>query len=142
MEMSGLEYVRAIHAGELPQAPIAVLMGFDLCAVEEGSVSFDCEPGEHLYNPMNAVHGGLALTMLDSAMGASVHTTLPQGQLYSTLETKVNLVRPIRADSGRLVAEGRVIHRGSRTATAEAHLRDESGKLYAHGTSTCLILGG
>jgi uncharacterized protein (TIGR00369 family) len=142
LELSGLEYIRAIQAGEVAQAPMALLLGFELVEVEEARVAFAAEPGEHHYNPMNTVHGGLALTMLDSGMGAAVHTTLLRGQLYGTLETKVNLVRSITADTGRIIAEGRVVHRGSTTATAEGSLRvAEDGKLLAHGSSTCLILG-
>jgi uncharacterized protein (TIGR00369 family) len=140
-ELSGLDYIRAIARGEVPQAPMALLLGFDLAEVEEARVVFTAEPGERHYNPMNAVHGGLALTMLDSAMGAAVHTTLSPGQLYGTLETKVNMVRGITADTGPVQADGRVVHRGSRVATAEASLTAErTGKLLAHGTSTCLIL--
>jgi uncharacterized protein (TIGR00369 family) len=142
METTGLEYITAILEGEVAKPPISILLGFELCEVEEGRVVFQCEPGEHHYNPMNAVHGGLALTMLDSATGAAVHTTLMRGQLYGTLETKVNLVRPITIETGRIRAEGRVVHRGSSTATAEGFLRAEAtGKLLAHGTSTCMILG-
>ena len=141
LEMSGLEYVTAIRNGEISTPPMSVLLGFQLSEVEEGRVVFEAEPGEHHYNPMNSVHGGLALTMLDSAMGASVHTTLMRGQFYGTLETKVNLVRGMTADTGRILAEGKVVHRGNTTATAEATLRTaESGKLLAHGTSTCLLL--
>ncbi|MEK6277556.1 MAG: PaaI family thioesterase [Actinomycetota bacterium] len=142
MEMGGLDYIRAIHRGEIPAPPMAILLGFDLHEVEEGRVTFRAVPGEHLYNPMNSVHGGLALTMLDSAAGASVHTTLPQGKLYGSLETKVNMVRAIDADSGPLLAQGSVVHRGSKIATAEARLiGEQDDRLYAHGTSTCLILG-
>lgn len=140
-DLSGLEYIRAIARGDLAQAPMARLLGFDLAEVEEARVVFTAEPGERHYNPMNAVHGGLAMTMLDSAMGAAVHTTLGPGQLYGTLETKVNMVRGITADTGSVLADGRVVHRGSRVATAEASLTAErTGKLLAHGTSTCLIL--
>jgi uncharacterized protein (TIGR00369 family) len=143
IELDGLEYIRAIMRDEIPQAPMAVLLGFDLTEAEAGRVAFEVEPGEHHYNPMNSVHGGLALTMLDSAMGAAVHTTLLRGQLYGTLETKVNLVRAINVGTGRIVAEGRVVHRGGTTATAESDLRTvEDGRLLAHGISTCLILGG
>ena len=143
LELGGLAYIAAIRDGEIAKAPIQELMGFDLIAVEEGRVVFACEPGEQHFNPMNSVHGGLALTMLDSAMGACVHTTLEQGRFYSSLETKVNFVRPIGADTGRIEAEGKVVHRGSKIATSEGHLRAaETGKLLAHGTSTCMILGG
>jgi uncharacterized protein (TIGR00369 family) len=141
--MPGLEFLRAIRDGELPSAPIQDLMGFSLVEVDEGRVSFRAEPGEQHYNPIGVVHGGLAATLLDSAMGASVHSTLPVGSAYSTLETKFNLVRAVTADSGPLLASGEVVHRGSRVATAEGRIvRESDGKLVAHGTSTCLVLGG
>jgi uncharacterized protein (TIGR00369 family) len=141
--MAGLPFLEAIRDGELPVAPIQALMGFRLVEVEEGRVAFSAEPGEQHYNPIGVVHGGLAATLLDSAMGASVHSTLPLGSGYSTLETKFNLVRAITAASGTIVAEGRVLHRGSRVATAEGRVvREADGKLLAHGSSTCLVLTG
>ena len=141
--MAGRAFLEAIRDGELPAAPIQALMGFRLVEVEEGRVAFSAEPGEQHYNPIGVVHGGLAATLLDSAMGASVHSTLPLGSGYSTLETKFNLVRAITAESGTIVAEGRVVHRGSRVATAEGRMvREADGKLLAHGSSTCLVLAG
>jgi uncharacterized protein (TIGR00369 family) len=137
--LSGLEFLRAIVAGDLPPAPIQQLLGFRLVEAEEGRVVFELDPGERHYNPIGSVHGGVAATLLDSAMGATVHSTLPQGSAYVTLEVKLNLVRAISADTGRVRAEGRVIHRGGTVATSEADLRDRQGKLLAHGTSTCLI---
>jgi uncharacterized protein (TIGR00369 family) len=140
--MAGLEFLEAIRDGELPAAPIQALMGFQLVEVEEGRVAFRATPGEQHYNPIGVVHGGLAATLLDSAMGASVHSTLPLGSAYSTLETKFNLVRAVTADGGTLLASGRVVHRGSRVATAEGRIvREGDGKLVAHGTSTCLVIG-
>ena len=108
--MSGLEYLRAIGEGRLPGAPIAQLMGFDGLEAEEGRVVFGALPGEYHYNPIGVVHGGLALTLLDSAMGCAVHSTLPPGAGYTTLEVKVNFARPITRDTGRIVCEGTVIH--------------------------------
>lgn len=154
--MPGREFLEAIRDGELPAAPIQDLMGFRLVEVEDGRAAFRAEPGEqHLggsapYDRAAAyprgtgvVHGGLAATLLDSAMGAAVHSTLPLGTGYSTLETKFNLVRAVAAGSGSLLAEGRVVHRGSRVATAEGRIvREADGKLVAHGTSTCLVLSG
>jgi uncharacterized protein (TIGR00369 family) len=141
--MAGLEFLEAIRDGELPAAPIQSLMGFRLVEVEEGRVAFAAAPGEQHYNPIGVVHGGLAATLLDSAMGASVHSTLPLGSGYSTLETKFNLVRAITADTGPILAEGRVIHRGRQVATAEGSVvREADRKLLAHGTSTCLVLSG
>jgi uncharacterized protein (TIGR00369 family) len=138
--MAGLEFLRAIVSGELPPAPIQELMGFPLVEADEGRVVFSAEPGEQHYNPIGVVHAGLAATMLDSAMGAAVHSTLEQGGGYTTLETKFNLVRPVTAASGEIRAEGQVVHRGSRVATAEGRVTSADGKLLAHGTSTCLIL--
>jgi uncharacterized protein (TIGR00369 family) len=138
--MTGLEFLRAIVAGELPKAPIQDLLGFELVEAEEGRAVFSLEPGEQHYNPIGSVHGGVAATLLDSAMGAAVHSTLPQGSGYATLEVKFNLVRAITADTGRVVAEGNVIHAGRAVATVESTVRSADGdKLLAHGTSTCLI---
>jgi uncharacterized protein (TIGR00369 family) len=138
-EMSGLEYLRAIMRGEQPTAPMAELVGFGFAEVEEGRVVFECVPSEYHYNPIGAAHGGLACTLVDSAMGCAVHTTLPAGAGYTTLEIKTNLLRPITTGTGRLLCEGRAIHVGGRVATAEARLTDEAGKLYAHATTTCMI---
>ena len=125
--------------GRLPRAAIASLLGFDLVEVGEGFAAFECQPGERHYNPNGTVHGGLACTLLDSAMGCSIHSTLPAGMAYTTLELKVNLVRPITGGTGRLRCEARLIHAGRRIATAEGKLIDPTGKLYAHGTTTCMI---
>jgi uncharacterized protein (TIGR00369 family) len=139
-ESTGVDFLKAIVAGELPKAPIQELLGFSLDEAEEGRVVFSLEPGEQHYNPIGSVHGGVAATLLDSAMGAAVHSTLPQGSGYTTLEVKFNLVRAITADTGRVIAEGNVIHAGKTVATVEASLRSAAdGKLLAHGTSTCLI---
>ena len=138
--MSGLDFLVAIRDEELPPAPIQRLLDFTLTEVEEGRVVFTAEPGEQHYNPIGVVHGGLAATLLDSAMGAAVHSTLPLGQGYTTLETKFNLTRPVTAQTGEVSAEGKVVHRGRQVATSEATLRDGAGKLLAHGTSTCLII--
>jgi len=137
---TGLEFLRAIVAGQLPKAPIQELLGFELEEADEGRVVFSIVPGEQHYNPIGSVHGGVAATLLDSAMGAAVHSTLPEGTAYATLEVKFNMVRPISAETGRVLAEGKVIHRGKSVATVEASLRAAEGdKLLAHGTSTCLI---
>ena len=141
-EMSGLEYLRAIARGELPAAPMADLMGFEFHEIEEGRVVFECIPAEYHYNPIGAVHGGLACTLADSAMGCAVHTMLPAGVGYTTLEIKTNLLRLITVETGRLLCEGKTIHVGGRIATAEARLTDEAGKLYAHATTTCMVFEG
>jgi len=138
--MTGLELMHAIVSGDAPAPPIAELVGFDLVEVGEGHASFSLDPAERHYNPLGTVHGGIAATLLDSATGCAVHTTLGEGENYTTLELKVNFVRAITEATGRVVAAGSVIHRGGRVATAEARLTDEDGRLLAHGTSTCLIL--
>lgn len=141
LNASGLDFLRGFATGRLPAPPIAQLMGFTLVEVESGRVVFAGEPGEQHYNPIGVVHGGLAMTLLDSALGCAVHSTLPAGSRYTTLETKVNFVRPVTSASGRLLCEGRVVHRGSTIATADGRLTVEAtGRLLAHGTSTCLIL--
>jgi uncharacterized protein (TIGR00369 family) len=137
--LSGLEYLRKIAAGELPRPPIAALMDFNLSELSEGSAVFTAEPAEYHYNPIGVVHGGLSATLLDSAMGCAVHSTLPAGASYTTLELKVNFVRPLTAETGRVRCEARVIHVGGRTATAEGKVFDDGGQLYAHGTTTCII---
>ena len=117
-------------------------MGFALTEVETGRAVFECEPSESHYNPIGSVHGGVISTLLDSALSCAVHSTLPAGTGYTTAELKVNFVRPVVAATGRLRAEGRVIHAGGRLATAEARLTDAAGKLYAHAVGTCLVLDG
>jgi uncharacterized protein (TIGR00369 family) len=138
---SGLDLWRAIQAGELPPPPVARLLGFDeIEAVDEGRVVFRMAPAEEHLNPLGTIHGGVLTTLLDSAMGCAVHTTLAAGAMYTTLELKVNFVRPALAGGGVLRAVGTVVHRGSTVALAEAQIIDaETGKLIAHATSTCLI---
>jgi uncharacterized protein (TIGR00369 family) len=131
---SGLAFLRT-----LPRAPVAECLGFALVAAEEGKVVFELVPEEFHANPMGLVHGGVACMLIDSAAGAAVHSTLPLGSRYVSLETKVNFVRPITPETGRLRCEGTLLSRGSRVALAEGRLLDASGKLLAHGTSTCLI---
>jgi uncharacterized protein (TIGR00369 family) len=139
--VNGLELLHAIAAGDAPGAPIAELLGFEPIEAEEGRVVFAAVPGPQHYNPMGAVHGGLAATLLDSAMACAVHSTLPEGQAYTTLELKVNFTRPITSETGRIVCEGTVVHRGGRVATADGRVvAERTGKLLAHGTTTCLIL--
>ena len=139
--VSGIDYMRALRDMEIPPPPIAVTMGFSPVEIEEGRVAFSGTPGEEHYNPIGVVHGGWASTLLDSALGCAVHTTLPQGAAYTSLTLEVKFVRPITRDTGAVRAEAEVIHRGRRQATAEARLVAEStGKLLAHGTSTCLIM--
>ena len=138
--LSGIEYLRAIRAGELPAAPMAMLMGMTMAEIEPGRVVFTVEPSEYHYNPIGVVHGGLAATLLDSAMGCAVQTLAPAGASYTTLELKVNLLRALRSGMGVVSGEGTVLHFGRQTALAEARLIGADGKLYAHATSTCLIV--
>lgn len=140
-KLTPIEHLRAIRDGRIPDPPIARLLGMRLTAVEEGTASFELTPAEQHYNPIGVVHGGIAFTLLDSAMGCAVQTRCAAGKGYTTLELKVNLVRAIRLQTGLLRASAQVVHFGSRTATAEGRLEDAAGKLYAHGTSTCLLLG-
>jgi len=138
--ISGIAYLRALQSGELPPPPIAVLMGMWIAEVSEGRVVFAAEPTEYHYNPLGTVHGGVMATLLDSALGCAVQSMLPAGTSYTTLELKVNYLRPITTKTGTVYAEGKIIHLGGRIATAEGRLTDADGKLYAHGTTTCIIL--
>jgi uncharacterized protein (TIGR00369 family) len=139
LQLSGMDYIQAIFAGELPPPPIAELMGFRGVSAEPGRAVFEMEPGPQHYNPIGSVHGGVALTLLDSAMGCAVHTLLEPGVGYTTLEVQTNFVRPIKAETGLIRCEGTVIHKGSRVVTAEGKVTDVTGKLLAHGTTTCLL---
>jgi uncharacterized protein (TIGR00369 family) len=138
--MAGLDFLRAIARGELPRPPIGIVLGFGLIEVEEGRAAFSVQPAEHHYNPIGVVHGGLLATVLDSAMGCAVHSTLGVGEGYTTLELKVNYVRAVTRDTGLLRCTAQVLYRGGRIATAEGRAVDERGRLYAHGTTTCLLI--
>src|SRR5688500_16281594 len=137
--LTGMQFLQKIVAGELPPPPMASLLKFELVELSEGRAIFAVEPREYHYNPIGVVHGGLAATLLDSAMGCAVHSTLPAGAGYTTLEIKVNYVRALTAETGEVRCEARVIHVGGRTATAEGKILDAAGKLYAHATTTCII---
>jgi uncharacterized protein (TIGR00369 family) len=140
-DLSGLEFIHAIFDGKLPAPPITETMGFTGGTAEEGKVTFVGEAGEYLFNPIGVVHGGFALTLLDSAMGCAVHTTIAVGEAYTTLEVKVNFVRPITLETGPVRCEGTVVHRGGKIVTAEGRLiAERTGKLLAHGTTTCLVV--
>jgi uncharacterized protein (TIGR00369 family) len=136
---SGLDFLAGIMAGRFPAPPITEALGFALVAVERGRAVFAGAPSERLYNPVGSIHAGFAATLLDSAMGCAVHSTLPAGQLYTTVEFKMNFLRSLAAGTGRVEAEGRVINVGRRVGVAEARLTDAAGRLYAHATTTCLI---
>ncbi|CAN5369876.1 PaaI family thioesterase [soil metagenome] len=137
--MSGLDYMRALLAGDVPPPPILHLMNLDLTSVEEGVVTFTAQPDESHYNPIGAVHGGFACTVLDSVAGCAVQTTLPFGLAYTSLEIKVNYLSALSTTTGPLTAVGRVIKPGKRVAFAEATLTDSSGKLVATASSTLLV---
>lgn len=139
--MTGMEYMTAVVTGEMPPPPIAVTMRLRPVELEEGRVVFEGEPGEEHYNPIGVVHGGYAATLLDSALGCAVHTTLPAGVGYTSLGLEAKYVRPITRDTGRVLCEANVLYRGRRQATVEANLTAAgSGKLLAHGIATCMIL--
>ena len=141
--MTGMEYMSAVVRGEMPPPPIAVTMRLRPVELEEGRVVFEGEPGEEHYNPIGVVHGGYAATLLDSALGCAVHTTLPAGVGYTSLGLEAKYVRPISRDTGRVLCEANVLYRGRKQATSEATLTAaDSGKLLASGTATCMILGG
>jgi uncharacterized protein (TIGR00369 family) len=141
-ELPGIELMRAIIAGELPPPPIASLLDMEIVEVETGRAVFALAPAEWMYNPIGSVHGGVAATILDSCMGCAVHTTLEAGVGYTTTDLQVRYLRLMRADGGRVLAEGRVVHRGRRTATAEGRLflEDDQATLFAHGSTGCVIL--
>jgi uncharacterized protein (TIGR00369 family) len=139
LSYDGLGFLRAIADGTLPQPPITELLGFRLIAVEHGNAVFEGKPQFRHYNPIGVVHAGVAATLLDSAVACSVQSTLAKGETYTTLELKLNLVRALTEETGLVRAEGRIIHRGRTTATAEGQLRDRIGKLYAHASTTCMI---
>lgn len=136
---SGIELFQKMIAGELPPPPIAKLLNFSLTEAEEGRAVFRGVPLAEHYNPLGTVHGGWPATLLDSALGCAVQTLLPAGTGYTTIEFKVNLVRPLSKDTGEVVCEGRAIHRGRTIATSEATITTSAGKLIAHGTETCAI---
>ena len=138
-EKNGLEVFRQMIAGELPQPPIAGTLDFKLVEIEKGRAEFVGTPKTGYYNPLGTTHGGYIATLLDSAMGCAIHSTLEAGKGSTSLEFKVNFVRPIFEKTGTLRAVGEIINVGKQVATAEAKLLDVTGKLYAHATTTCFI---
>lgn len=136
---SGMDLLRAMLAGELPLPPIGATMDFLLVHAEPGVAVFQGRPNRRHYNPLGGVHGGWFATLLDSAVGCAVHTLMTSGRGYTTLELKINLVRALSEQVPLVRAEGRVLHLGRQTATAEGKLIGHDGKLYAHATTTCLV---
>lgn len=135
----GIGFLKAIIDGTLPQPPIAEIVGFQLGEAEHGRVAFEGVPEFRHYNPIGSVHGGFAATLLDSALGCAIFSTLKKGDTWTTLELKINFVRGLTKDTGPVRAEGRIVHRGRTVATSEGDLKDRAGKLYAHATTTCMI---
>jgi uncharacterized protein (TIGR00369 family) len=139
--LDGFEQLQAIFDGRLPGAPIAETLGLDGFGGERGAIHVGLQPRPRHYNPIGSVHGGVLATLLDTAAGCSVHSTLAPGELYTSLDLTVKFLRPVTVDSGRLRCEGSVLQRGRRTALAQAQLYDAEGRLVAHATSTCMIFG-
>jgi len=138
--MSGIELLRAIVAGKFPPPPMAGALDYTIRSVEDGRVIFVGVPKFEFYNPLGMVHGGYAATLLDSAMGCAIHTKLAAGQTYSTLEFKINFTRALTVNTGEVEAIGTIVHVGKKTAVAEGKLVDSTGKVYATGSTTCIIL--
>ena len=136
---SGVELLGAMLAGELPRPPVMLTLGIEPVSFEVGRAVFALVPAEYHYNPLGSVHGGVIATLLDSATGCAVHSVLPAGTGYTSVDLATKYLRPVTLDTGRITAEGTVISRGSRTALAEARLTDADGRLLAHATSTCLL---
>jgi uncharacterized protein (TIGR00369 family) len=139
-KLSGKEALQAIADGRLPQPPIAKTMTFRLVEIGDGFAAFEGETGQHLLNPLGSVHGGWALTLIDSATGCAGLSLLPAGSSFTTIETKANLTRPILVDTGRVRCEAKVASHGRQIISAEAWVRDAEGKLLAHGTSTLMVI--
>jgi uncharacterized protein (TIGR00369 family) len=138
--MTGLEALRAVVTGKVPPPPIAMLMNIRLTEADEGRVVFEGDPGEEHYNPIGLVHGGFALTIMDSSLGCSIHSALPANTGYATTDIQVRLVRPISKDTGHVRCEAKVQHIGRTIGIAEATLVDANGKLLATGTTACAIM--
>lgn len=137
--MSGLEYMRRVASGEVEAGPFTRLLGIRIAEVEEGRVVVTVDMRPEHENGIGIAHGGLAATLLDTALGCAINSVMPAGKVFTTLEMKVNYTRAILPNAGTLSCTGTVIHAGSRTATAEARVIDRSGTLYAHGTATCIL---
>jgi uncharacterized protein (TIGR00369 family) len=136
---NGLEVLHQLKRGQLPRSPMSEVIAFELTDIEFGKAILVSTPSEKFYNALGIVHGGYALTLLDSCMGLAIYTTLSSGIGHTTIETKVNFVKPVSVKTGPLRAVGHAVHTGTRTATAEGRLVDEEGELYAHGTTTCFL---
>jgi uncharacterized protein (TIGR00369 family) len=138
--LSGIEYFRKMKAGELPPPAMLELFGIRLVEVEEGRVVFSATAEERFYNGTGVAHGGFAATLLDTALGCAINSAMPAGRRFTTLELTINLTRPLTNEAGLLRCEANVVHVGGRTATSEGRIVDAKGKLYAHGTTTCIVV--
>lgn len=137
---SGIDYLRAIASGQLPHPPVCATIGFRIAEVDQGWSVIELEPGEHQYNTIGTVHGSVVVAALDSAAGNAVHSTLPAGVGYTTVDLTTTFLRAVRADSGTLRCEGSLLHAGRRIALAQARLLDGDGRLCAHANATCMVL--
>jgi uncharacterized protein (TIGR00369 family) len=140
-DLPGIEYLRRMSDGRLPAPPIARVFGMRFSDVEDGRITVGCDPREAFFNPLGVVHGGLACTMLDTAVGCAVHTTLPAGTGYTSIDLSVSYLRPLLPSVGPVTATGTVVKRGRRVAFAEGVLTDEAGTVYATATSSLLVMG-
>jgi uncharacterized protein (TIGR00369 family) len=138
--LSGLDFFRKMIAGEVPPPPMVALLGLRLVEADAGRVVFAGTATERFYNGWGVAHGGFAATLLDSALGCAINTLSPPGRTYTTLELKINYTRPLTQDAGPLRCEAHVVHAGNRVATSEGRIVDAKGKLYAHGTTTCIVV--
>jgi len=137
--MSGLEYMRKIVAGEIEAAPMARLLNIHIASVEQGHVIVTAEPAKEFEDGLHIAHGGFAAALLDTALGCAVNSVMPAGKVFTTLEMKINFTRAVTRRTGTLTCTADIVHAGSRTATAEGRIVDGDGKLYAHGTATCIL---
>jgi uncharacterized protein (TIGR00369 family) len=137
--LSGLEFLKRVATGEFPPPPMAALMNIRLTEVERGRVVFEGTPAEYHYNPLGTIHGGMAATLLDSAMGCCVNSCLDVGDMYTTLELKVNYLRPITLETGPVRAISTIVHIGRTTALADGRIVDAKNVIYAYASSTCLL---
>ncbi len=137
--MAGLDLMQGLRDGTIARPPVVDLVGITVTEVEPGRVVMCLTPAEYHYNPLGTMHGGILATLLDSVMGCAVHTTLPKGRGYTSLEIKVNYVRAVTSASGELSAEGKIVHGGNRSAVAEARVIDAKGRLCATASTTCLV---
>jgi uncharacterized protein (TIGR00369 family) len=138
--LSGIDFFRKLLNGELPPPPMLQLLNIRLVEVDEGRVVFAAEAEERFYNGTGVAHGGFAATLLDTALGCAINTLMPAGKRFTTLELNINLTRPLTHEVGTLRCEAKVVHVGGRTATSEGRITDRNGKLYAHGTTTCIVV--